>query len=77
MSLHDTSQLLCPECSTYLLDQLLNLLQYKSCKSCGYARRVDSTLVPMIGDDAGNGIDPIAHEPKLKRPEERTNEQGS
>lgn len=69
--IYDIGALVCPECTTYLLDKYIEAQQYKNCNSCGYTRKAGHQLRPLIGDNAGAGIDPLIGQDFLKRPEER------
>ena len=68
---HDTANLLCPECHSYLLDKQVALKFYKSCGSCGYARIEVKAATSPIPDNIGEGISPIIDRPELLRPDER------
>lgn len=48
---YDIESLVCPICTTYLLDKMVGALHYKSCNSCGYAREVAHQLQPILGDN--------------------------
>ena len=68
---YNTAELLCPECTSYLLDKQVNMKQYKSCGSCGFARVSHTVGMSIISDATGEGISPIIDRPELLRPEER------
>ena len=71
MSSYVTSDLLCPECGSYLYDKQVGFSHYKSCNSCGFARTNQLTAMSLISDAVGEGISPIIDRPELLRPEER------
>ncbi len=75
----DTALLLCPVCMAYLSSTgPLAAETAKVCRSCGYTRPLTeaSPPAPLISDDAGRGVSPIAGQPELLRPEERNNGKG-